>query len=184
MGDRSSPSRCADRDPLGAPDSVLSALDNSGFDEMWLFAVDVGDGLTPEDCEAITRFRRNGGGLLVTRDHMDLGSSICTLGGVGKAHHFHSRIWILTWPTTRSTILFDEYLLAELPFGGQRGLSGGRSRGTNSSCNGRSGIADPHHPLSAQPSARGARQRSRKRTGPRDRNRCKQGDRTANSTSR
>src|ERR1700722_10266221 len=26
-----------------------------------------------------------------TRDHMDLGSSICTLGGVGAAHHFHTR---------------------------------------------------------------------------------------------
>ena len=58
---------------------------------MWLFAVDVGDGLPVEDCEAITRFRRNGGGFMVTRDHMDLGSSVCNLGGVGKAHHFHSR---------------------------------------------------------------------------------------------
>jgi hypothetical protein len=28
---------------------------------------------------------------MVTRDHMDLGSSVCTLGGVGKAHFFHSR---------------------------------------------------------------------------------------------
>ncbi len=34
-----------DRDPLGAPDSVLPKLDGSDFDEMWLFAVDVGDGL-------------------------------------------------------------------------------------------------------------------------------------------
>lgn len=80
-----------DRDPPGAPDSLLSALDQSDFNEMWLFAVDTGDGLTIEDCEAISRFRRNGGGLLVTRDHMDLGSSLCTLGGVGNAHYFHSR---------------------------------------------------------------------------------------------
>jgi hypothetical protein len=80
-----------DRDPPGAPDQLLSTLDRSGFDEMWLFAVDVGDGLTIEDCEGISRFRRNGGGLLVTRDHMDLGSSLCTLGGVGNAHYFHSR---------------------------------------------------------------------------------------------
>jgi hypothetical protein len=28
---------------------------------------------------------------MVTRDHMDLGSSICSLGAVGEAHHFHSR---------------------------------------------------------------------------------------------
>ena len=79
-----------DRDPAGAPDTVLASLDRSDFDEMWLFAVDVGDGLTVEDCEGISRFRRNGGGLLVTRDHMDLGSSVCSLGGVGKAHYFHS----------------------------------------------------------------------------------------------
>jgi hypothetical protein len=79
-----------DRDPLGSPDSVLSTLDRSDYDEMWLFAVDVGDGLTPEDCAAISEFRRSGRGLLVTRDHMDLGSSVCTLGGIGEAHHFHS----------------------------------------------------------------------------------------------
>lgn len=80
-----------DRDPLGAPDSVLSQLDRSPFDEMWLFAVDTGDGLTTEDCIAISRFRQRGGGLLVTRDHMDLGSSVCTLGGVGAAHFFHTK---------------------------------------------------------------------------------------------
>jgi hypothetical protein len=80
-----------DRDPLGAPDSVLAALDRSNFDELWLFAVDVGDGLTTADCKGISRFRNRGGGLLVTRDHMDLGSSVCNLGGVGNAHYFHSR---------------------------------------------------------------------------------------------
>jgi hypothetical protein len=80
-----------DRDPPGAPDQVLSTLDQSDFDELWLFAVDVGDGLTEADCEAISRFRRLGRGLFVTRDHMDLGSSICTLAGVGMAHHFHTR---------------------------------------------------------------------------------------------
>ena len=80
-----------DRDPPGQPDTVLSAIDQSDFNELWLFAVDTGDGLTGEDCAAISRFRKNGGGLLVTRDHMDLGSSVCTLGGVGKAHYFHSK---------------------------------------------------------------------------------------------
>lgn len=80
-----------DRDPLGQPDSVLSTIDHSDFDVLWLFAVDTGDGLTEEDCAAISRFRRNGRGMLVTRDHMDLGSSVCTLGGVGEAHYFHSK---------------------------------------------------------------------------------------------
>lgn len=79
-----------DRGPTDAPDPILSTLDESEYDQLWLFAVDTGDGLTPEDCDAITRFRQSGGGMLVTRDHMDLGSSICTLGGVGAAHFFHS----------------------------------------------------------------------------------------------
>ena len=29
--------------------------------------------------------------MLTTRDHQDLGSSLCTLGGVGRAHFFHTR---------------------------------------------------------------------------------------------
>ena len=72
-------------------DEVLSRLDETDFDELWLFAVDNGDGLTVADCEGITRFRQRGGGMLTTRDHQDLGSSLCTLGGVGRAHFFHTR---------------------------------------------------------------------------------------------
>jgi hypothetical protein len=72
-------------------DPVLSTLDSSGFDELWLFAADEGDGLPAEDCEGISRFLRRGGGLLVARDHQDLGSSVCNLGAVGLAHFFHSR---------------------------------------------------------------------------------------------
>ena len=72
-------------------DPVLSTLDASDFDELWLFAVDVGNGLTPIDCAGITRFRQRGGGIFSTRDHHDLGSSLCTLGGIGAAHYFHSK---------------------------------------------------------------------------------------------
>ncbi len=72
-------------------DAVLSVLDTCDFDELWLFAVDTGNGLTVADCEGITRFRQRGGGILTTRDHQDLGSSLCTLGGVGRAHFFHTR---------------------------------------------------------------------------------------------
>jgi hypothetical protein len=75
----------------GGDDEVLSRLDTSDFDELWLFAVDAGDGLTASDCQGITRFRQRGGGILATRDHQDLGSSLCTLGGVGRAHFFHSK---------------------------------------------------------------------------------------------
>lgn len=79
-----------DRTAPGAPDPVLSTLDESDFDQLWLFAVDTGDGLHEEDCAAISRFRQKGRGLMVTRDHMDLGCSVCSLGGVGAAHYFHS----------------------------------------------------------------------------------------------
>jgi hypothetical protein len=71
-------------------DAVLSALDRSDFDELWLFAIDAGDGLSENDCAGITRFRKRGGGILTTRDHQDLGSSLCTLGGIGAAHFFHT----------------------------------------------------------------------------------------------
>ncbi|HET6670277.1 MAG TPA: hypothetical protein VFH15_08590 [Pyrinomonadaceae bacterium] len=70
---------------------VLATLDKSDFAELWLFAIDLGEGLTVPDCQAITRFRQRGGGILATRDHQDLGSSLCTLGGIGRAHYFHSK---------------------------------------------------------------------------------------------
>ena len=80
-----------DRTSAEGPDPVLSTIDESDYDALWLFAVDTGEGLSSEECAAISRFRHDGGGLVVTRDHMDLGSSVCTLGGVGAAHFFHSR---------------------------------------------------------------------------------------------
>ena len=79
------------REAPGKPDPVLSTLDKSDFGQLWLFAVDSGDGLTAEDCAGISAFRRRGGGLMTTRDHMDMGSSLCSLAGVGAAHHFHSK---------------------------------------------------------------------------------------------
>lgn len=82
--------RDRETNPAG-DDEVLSRLDSTDFDELWLFAVDTGDGLTEADCQGITRFRQRGGGILSTRDHQDLGSSLCTLGGVGRAHFFHTK---------------------------------------------------------------------------------------------
>jgi hypothetical protein len=80
-----------DRENLAGNDRVLSKLDESDFDELWLFGVDTGEGLGPLDCEAIGRFRGRGGAIVTSRDHQDLGISFCTLGGVGAANHFHSR---------------------------------------------------------------------------------------------
>jgi hypothetical protein len=72
-------------------DPILSTLDRSDFDELWLFAVDTGDGISDRDCQGITGFRQRGGGILTTRDHMDLGSSLCNLAGIGSAHFFHTK---------------------------------------------------------------------------------------------
>lgn len=118
-----------DRAAMGEPDPVLSRLDESDFDQLWLFAVDVGDGLTEADCGAISRFRAAGGGMMVTRDHMDLGSSVCTLAGVGAAHHFHTRnpepdtgrhirddeeTQAISWPNYRSGANGDYQLIRPL----------------------------------------------------------------------
>jgi hypothetical protein len=81
-----------DRENLASGnDRVLSNLDETDFDQLWLFGVDVGGGLGPLDCEAIGRFRKRGGAILTSRDHQDLGISFCALGGIGAANHFHSK---------------------------------------------------------------------------------------------
>jgi hypothetical protein len=90
-----------DRDPLGAPDTLLSNLDRSDYEQLWLFAVDIGNGLSAEDCCGIDAFRARGGGVLVARDHMDLGCSVCDLTGIGAAHHFHTRNVDPTAPAVR-----------------------------------------------------------------------------------
>lgn len=80
-----------DRDAdIAAPDPLLSTLDASEFDELWLLALDGGDGLTAADRAGIARFRGRGGGLLTTRDHQDVGASLCRLPG-GEAHHFQTK---------------------------------------------------------------------------------------------
>lgn len=73
-----------------ADDPVLSTLEDSDFDELWLFAVDIGGGLTDKECASITAFRQRGGGVLAARDHQDLGSCLCHLDGVGAANFFHT----------------------------------------------------------------------------------------------
>lgn len=70
-------------------DPVLSHLDQLGFDQLWLMAVDVGNGLTPDECAAVGRFRGLGGGVLTARDHQDLGSCLKGLGSLGQVNDFH-----------------------------------------------------------------------------------------------
>ena len=78
------------RDDNGGEDSVLSTLDAQDFDQLWLMAVDLGDGLAPEDAPGIIRFRERGGGVLAARDHQDLGSCLVSLGSIGQLNHFHN----------------------------------------------------------------------------------------------
>lgn len=72
-------------------DPLLSTLERSNFDQVWLFALDVGEGLTEKDCEGINAFRQRGGGILTTRDHQDMGCSMCGLGDIGAVHYFNTK---------------------------------------------------------------------------------------------
>lgn len=69
-------------------DPVLSHVDDLGFDQVWLMAVDMGNGLTPEECAAIGRFRALGGGMLTARDHQHLGSCLRGLGSLAQVNEF------------------------------------------------------------------------------------------------
>lgn len=73
----------------GGDDPVLSHLDELGYDQLWLMAVDVGDGLSAADADAVTRFRRRGGGVLTARDHQNLGCCLGRLGSLGLVNEFH-----------------------------------------------------------------------------------------------
>ncbi len=75
----------------GEDDPVLSHIDELGYDQLWLMAVDVGDGLTAADASAIRRFRENGGGVLTARDHQDLGCCLVKLGSIGLVNQFHDK---------------------------------------------------------------------------------------------
>jgi hypothetical protein len=75
----------------GETDPVLSTLDARDYDQLWLMAVDTGDGLSAEDAAGIMRFRSRGGGILTARDHQDLGSGLLRLGSIGRLNHFHDR---------------------------------------------------------------------------------------------
>lgn len=82
---------CRDRDPgIDGDDRVISGLAESGFDELWLFGADAGNGLSLRDVRGINAFRAQGGGLLTARDHEDVGHSLSELGDIGKANYFHS----------------------------------------------------------------------------------------------
>ncbi len=71
-------------------DHLIMRLPDSDFDQLWLMAVDTGDGLTQAESDAIIEFRKRGGGVLTARDHQDLGLCLCYLGSLGQFNHFHT----------------------------------------------------------------------------------------------
>ena len=71
-------------------DPILSKLGRSSFDEVWLFGVDGGTGLSRRDSDAVNAFHGEGGGLLTTRDHQNMGMWLRQIAGVGAAHFFHN----------------------------------------------------------------------------------------------
>ena len=76
---------------VGEDDSTLSTLDTLYYDQLWLMAVDTGDGLSPDDAAGIMRFRARGGGVLTARDHHDLGSCVLRLATIDRLNHFHTQ---------------------------------------------------------------------------------------------
>lgn len=71
-------------------DPVLSSLDTSEFDELWLFAADRGNALAPADVRGILRFRERGSGIFTSRDSENIGVSLLNLGSVGHVNHFRT----------------------------------------------------------------------------------------------
>ena len=80
-----------DRGENAAGDDVdLAELAGGAYDQLWLIGTDVTGALTAGDVEHITRFRRQGGGTLLSRDHEDLGACLTRLGALGTTQHFHT----------------------------------------------------------------------------------------------
>jgi len=71
-------------------DVDLADLAGGAYDQLWLICVDVTGALTPGDVGHITRFRSQGGGILLSRDHEDLGACITKLGPLGATQYFHT----------------------------------------------------------------------------------------------
>ena len=71
-------------------DHVVTQLPDSDFDQLWLMAVDTGDGLTQAESDAVIEFRKRGGGVVTARDHQDLGLCLRHLGSLGQFNHFHT----------------------------------------------------------------------------------------------
>jgi len=71
-------------------DTDLVQLANGAYDQLWLIAADETGALTSGDIENVAQFRRRGGGILLTRDHQDLGACLTRLGALGATQYFQT----------------------------------------------------------------------------------------------
>jgi hypothetical protein len=71
-------------------DADLARAACGEFDQLWLIAADVTGALTNRDVEQLALFRERGGGVLLTRDHQDLGACLSKLGTLGATQYFQS----------------------------------------------------------------------------------------------
>jgi len=71
-------------------DTDLLQLANGAYDQLWLIGTDVTGALTFGDVENVAQFRKRGGGILLTRDHQDLGACLTRLGALGTTQYFQT----------------------------------------------------------------------------------------------
>ena len=71
-------------------DRDLAQAAAGAYAQLWLIAADTVGALTETDIDNIARFRRTGGGILLTRDHQDLGACLAKLGALGASQYFQS----------------------------------------------------------------------------------------------
>ncbi len=71
-------------------DVDLAAFAAGDFDQLWLFAVDVTGALTATDAANVEAAQRAGRGVMLTRDHQDLGACLTKLADVGQAQYFQT----------------------------------------------------------------------------------------------
>jgi hypothetical protein len=69
-------------------DTDLAQLANGAYDQLWLIGADETGALSSGDIENVAHFRRRGGGILLTRDHQDLGACLTRLGALGATQYF------------------------------------------------------------------------------------------------
>ena len=79
-----------DLDQRDGYDVDLQAAANGAYDQVWILGVDGSGALGPADIALIDRFRAHGGGLMLSRDHQDLGACLSNIDGVGRTQHFHT----------------------------------------------------------------------------------------------